>query len=151
MLNFDAVTEADIDFIVDNFWARGEEEAVLYGLKDKNEVKRYLLGVSKKYGFCLKTEGEPVAAFGAASYDGHNYNTWFIATDRFTEQALGITKFLRGFIKEKLAEHPEAELHLISAVGHPDAGRWFNALGFERMKPNGVFSTYRYVGKTKGG
>lgn len=150
MLAFDKVTEDDIDFIINSLWARGEEEAVLYGLKTKDEVKRYLLGVSKNYGFVLRAPGEePVAAFGAESYDGRNYNTWFIATERFTEQALGITKFLRGFIKERLAERPDAQLNLISAVGHPDAVRWFNALGFDRVKINGVFSTYRYVGIQK--
>lgn len=152
MLVFSHVKPEDIDFILTNLWARGEEEAVLYGLKSKEEMSRHLLGMSHKYGFCLSAGTEPVAAFGGNSSDGHRYTTWFIATDKFVDHALGITKFLRGFIRERISERSDAELELISATGHPDAGRWFNALGFVRKcPPNGVFTTYSYAPSLKDG
>lgn len=146
MLVFSHVTPADIDFILTNLWARGEEEAVLYGLKSKEEMGRHLLGMSHKYGFCLTDGTTPVAAFGGNSSDDHRYTTWFIATDKFVDHAIGITKFLRGFIKTRVMERPDAELELISATGHPDAARWFNTLGFVRKgAPNGVFTIYQYA------
>ena len=152
MLVFSHVTPQDIDFIIGSLWQRGEEEAVLYGLKSREEMNRHLLGMSKKHGYCISVGTEPVAAFGANSHDDQRYTTWFIATERFTEHALGITKFLRGFIRERVAENPDAELELLSATGHPDAVRWFNALGFVRKgPPNGVFVTYRYAPGVKEG
>lgn len=152
MFIFSHVTPEDIDFILTNLWARGEEEAVLYGLKSKEEMKRHLLGMTHKYGSCLSIGAEPVAAFGGNSSDDHHYTTWFIATDKFVEYGLGITKFLRGFVRERLTERPDAELELISATGHPDAARWFNTLGFVRKgSPNGVFTTYIYAPKAKEG
>lgn len=152
MLIFSHVTPKDIDFILDNLWSRGADEAIMYGLKNKEEMSRHLLGMSHKYGFCLSLGVEPVAAFGGDSADGNHYTTWFVATDKFTDHALGITKFLRGFIKTRIMERPDAELELISATGHPDASRWFNTLGFVRKgPPNGVFTTYVYAPFVKGG
>ena len=150
-LNFAHITPEDLQFIIDKLWDRGVEEAVLYGLKTPEELYQHFIGVSRQHGYCLKVGDEPVAAFGVTPPKGKKYSTWFIATERFSEAGLGITKFLRGFVRERLAEHPEAELELVSAVGHPDATRWFNALGFTQQgAPNGVFTRYLYTkGKSR--
>lgn len=146
MLKFATLTPDDVDFIINRLWQRGEEEAVLWGLKSKEEHRAHLLSMAKKHGYCLSGhDDEPIAAFGVCEPpDGITYSTWFIATDRFTEVGLSITKFLRGFIREKLKGHPEAEIELISAVSHADAGRWFQILGFEYKDSERVFSRYVY-------
>ena len=153
MVEFSAVTSDDIKSILDNLWDRGEEEAFLFGLKNRDEMAAYLTGAAKKHGYCLKSKGVPVAAFGAERKEPDKYVTWFIATDRFTEEALGITRFLRGFIKDKLASRPDAKMELVSAVGHPDAERWFNVLGFRHMpeRRQGLFRTYIYERPIKQG
>lgn len=151
MLALHTLNDNDIDFIVNHLWQRGEEEAVFYGLKNKEELRVHIIGMSQQYGYCFRVDDEPVAAFGAAHSRDDNYSTWFIATDRFEEVGKQITRFLRGFVKEKVSARPNATLELISAVGHPDAERWFRILGFQLQKPrNGVFSRYLYTRPQKG-
>lgn len=147
-LTFAVAEKKDFDYILDNLWARGQEEADNYAIRTKEELHDRLAQMAKEHGYVVRfSSGEPVAAFGAHVIEKELYSTWFIATDRFDEAVLSVTKFLRGFIREKIHTRPQAELQLISAVVNPLAPRWFKMLGFEKEgEPKGVFTRYLYKG-----
>lgn len=146
MLHFNLATPDDIDAVVSGLWDRGAREASNYGFKTKDQIREYLKGMCDSHAYVLAIDNARIAAFGACAVRRNVYSTWFIATDRFSEAGAPITRFLRGFIREKLFEHPGAQIEMSSAVDHPDAERWFKILGFERVpdKEHGVFLQYIY-------
>lgn len=139
---FSQVGPDDIVKVASGIWRRGEEEAEAFGL-EKSSIIQYLIEASKEHGFVMKVHDEPIAVFGA-SRAGDHYNSWFIATNRFEEVGKAATRFLKGFVSEKITQHPDAELRMVSGVSHPDAERWFKLLGFEFINKEGPFSHYIY-------
>lgn len=146
-LTFSSVEPDDISQVIKGLWKRGQKEATLFGITNKEELLEYLLACSSEYGFTLKVGEEPIAVFGAAGHD-NKYNSWFVATDRFAEVGRSATLFLRGFLRDKVRNRPDAELSMFSAVEHPDAERWFSLLGFEKVDREGFMTIYKYNRKT---
>ena len=144
-LSFGRVTPEDIQHVLNGLWTRGEKEAVKAGFTSREQLMAYLLSVSGEYGYTMRTDDEPVAVFGATMSEG-KYFTWFVATERFSEIGKQATRFLKGFIKERVAGRPDAHLEMISAVEHPEAEKWFNLLGFFKYPEvkQGIFTRYVY-------
>lgn len=142
-LNFAKVQPEDIKIVVKNMWERGQRESKVYGFDNTEDIMAYLLSLSGEYGYVMKVGDEPIAVFGAARHE-EKYSTWFVATERFNEVGKQATLFLNGFIKERVKDRPDAELEMISAVEHPEAERWFAALGFALIEKDGLFSKYKY-------
>lgn len=146
MITYGRMEPEDLDWIIDNLWARGEGEMRAHGIFDKADLKTRLISMGHEHAYCLKLYDEPVAAFGAYKVHGLKmYSTWFVATDSFVEAAFPITRFMKGFVRDSVNAHPGYDLELISAVDNLDAPRWFKLLGFEPVEPSeGVFTRYLY-------
>lgn len=145
MLHFGIATPLDISIVIEKLWDRGVAEAERFGFKSHSELLAFLTSAATEHGYVLKIEEMPVAVFGARHLRDNIYSTWFMATGRFDEAGAPITRFLRGFIREKLDEHPGAKIELSSAVDHPEADRWFKVLGFHPAgQPQGLFRRYDY-------
>jgi len=149
-LVFEKVSSGDIQFVVGKLWDRGEKEAAKAGFDSKEQLLAHLLSLSGEYAYALKVEEEPVAVFGATTSNrGQLYYSWFIATDQFNKVGKQATRFLRGFIKERVKGRPDARLEMMSAVDHPEAEKWFKFIGFRKLEEEseGVFSRYIYEEK----
>lgn len=145
-------TPSGIAYVAKHLWGRGSDEVTLYGLKTQQDLEKHLCGMLNQYSVMLKLDDTPVAVFGANKLRQDHYSTWFIATEAFTAAGLSITRYVRRFLKEKTEAGPKgARVELVSAVGHPDALRWFKALGFEWQYNQGPFSHYLYKGPVKEG
>lgn len=144
-LHYSTMSLPDLDTVLARLWKRGEDEAERYGLSDRETLRQRILAMAQEHAYVLRIGEDPVCVFGAAKCVNNVYCTWFIATDRFGEAAMGITRFLRRFIMDKLAQNPGAVLELISAVDHPHAERWFSILGFKMAEPpTRLFTKYYY-------
>ena len=146
-MRFTRLKPDDVYYVADNLWARGRKEAETYGIKDNALLVRRFLELSTEYGYTVWFEDKPVAVFGAyLDPEDDKYYTWFLATEEFGNVGVSLTRFLRGFIRDRKAEKPTAVLELWSAVDHPKARKWFEVLGFEYLEPSGKFHLYRYTG-----
>ena len=148
--------EQDIAFIALNLWDRGDVEIRNYGLHSREHLKDHLFGMfshSRYHSECLLDGEEPVAVFGAYQIGDNDFSTWFIATERFQEFGLQITRYLTRFIKAEINTRPPGVyLELVSSSEHPHAPEWFKAIGFEKKKEQGTaFTTYVYKGRIKRG
>lgn len=148
-LQFERSKPSDITDVVIGLWERGEQEARVAGFGDREALLAYLLSISGEYSYTMKVGNEPVAVFGA-THHGEVYHSWFMATERFNEVGKQATRFLNGFVKERVQSRPDATLEMLSAVDHPDAERWFLLLGFKKVgEKDGIFTRYRYQRRNK--
>lgn len=136
-------TPEHIRYVVHNSWERGRKEAELCGFKTEEAWVAHIQSMTGEYGYTALHEGVPVAIYGAVEKNG-TYYTFFAATESFNAIARQITRFLRRFLIEKLAEKPGARLELGSLCDHPKADDWFKALGFKLIKRDGLLGHYVY-------
>ena len=72
-------------------------------------------------------------------FDG-NY-TWFLATEAFYDAGVRAIVAARRYLK-KTAE--SRTIMVISLSDHPDAERWFEVLGFEKVEKTAFSTIYRF-------
>lgn len=149
MVRFEPLKYSDISFVIENLWERGKQELSHHGKMSMEAVMEHLaIAAAHNDGYVMRVEDEPVAVFGAMGKNGHYYS-WFLATERFDEVGKTATRLLRGFIKEKVTDRPDATLEMASAGLHPDTERWFDVIGFVKLPPKegeekSPFTRYTY-------
>lgn len=132
--------------VVDAAWQRGKDEAEVYGVSEAQKMTELLWQQANEYGYALFHDDVLIAVFGAAFSSADNaYATWFLATDDLLKVGRHATYWLRGFVKERTHERPDAKLKIMTAANHPEADRWFRALGFSLMEDDGRFKHYLYT------
>lgn len=145
------VEPGDIAFVVDRLWGRGHTEFSMDGAPTINQLIARFEKMADGHSRTLSHNGWPVAVCGVNDLGGNVFSTWFIATEDFTAAGLAVTRYLRRLLKAKTEEHPGAKVVLVSACAHPDASRWFAALGFQWTHNSGFFTNYEYKRPVKGG
>jgi ribosomal protein S18 acetylase RimI-like enzyme len=145
------IQQGDIAFVAHNLWGRGREEFVLHGIEAPEELRARIEGMVDEHSRSLLFDDLLVAVCGVNQVEPDVFSTWFLATEDFARAAFAATRFLRKMLKAKTEEHPLATVVLVSANSHPDARRWFEALGFEWKNNQGVFSNYEYIPRIKAG
>jgi len=117
-------------YVVEHLWSRGQREVETFGYQTDEIAPMLIACVGKPYSFAICDESGPVAITGANEVAPGCWRTWFLATDDFERQALGVTRALRRALKEGVSQQHPHSLELHSASGHPDTDRWFGLLGF---------------------
>jgi hypothetical protein len=81
---------------------------------------------------CASVDGSPIA-IGAVIEARPNVGTlFFLATDKFSLVAFGLTRFIKGTLFPRLKEAGMHRIECASIEGHEQAHRWIEALGLER-------------------
>lgn len=134
----------DIEYVIENIWARGRKEAEQYGIISKEAMITYLVSRPREFAWTICVDEEPVVVLGADKEPDGSHYTWFVATERFTEFGAEITRLLLGLLKKELLARPDIDLKIRSLSDHPKADGWFKRLGFTQLPQEGVFKAYRY-------
>lgn len=140
------ITTCDIAYVLQNFWERGKQEATILGMAELDQLIGKFAVAAREYGFTISLGKEPVCVC-AANREGNTYFTWFAATSRFEECGLQITRALKRIVAKEQRERPGVNIELISASPHPEAARWFKALGYIEVTKPAFTQHWRYVGK----
>lgn len=138
------VDSAALAFLWNHLWARGREECARLGCSLALGFDALANFVGRGDAVMLYAALRPVFVLGAMP-EGAGYVTFFAATDEFEQHASTITRVLRRFARDYF----RAPLYIYSVLVHPQAERWFRALGFERdgwcgRTPAG-YPLYRFV------
>lgn len=136
-------TPADIDFVIDHLWRRGEQEYAAWGVGRGELFDRYREYGKEPHSYCIHDE-EPIALMGGMQFSDGYYRTWFQATERFAEVGKEMTLLVRRFLRDRLAENPGAVVDLVTASRHSAAPRWFGLLGFMPFGMEEGSQVYRY-------
>lgn len=88
-------------------------------------------------------EGNILCILGFSPEDDH-LTSWFAGTQRMFD--LGATGILatRRCVKEAMTRFPGRALESVSFSKHPEAPRWFRALGYVPTEVNDNFTRYRF-------
>jgi hypothetical protein len=108
-----------------HLWPRGLEEFARLGLTQEQALWRFLCMAERSDDariLCL--DGEPVLVIGTVLDDGE-WCSFFQATSAFEKHGRQITKRVRRWLRD--TPHP---VTIYSVLVHPEAARWFCALGF---------------------
>lgn len=148
MLTFEPLKYSDISYVIEHLWDRGKQELSHHGKMSMESVMEHLaIASAHRDGYVIRIGEEPVAVFGAMG-NGQHYYSWFLATEKFAQIGKTATRLLRGFIKEKVTDRPDATLEMVSVGVHPDAARWFQIIGFNKLppkdQPDSPFTHYIY-------
>ncbi len=138
---------ADIDFVIEHLWERGEAEAEKFGMTDKNEIGRYLHSLPREFAWTIWHGFSPLAVLIASRTDDGVYHTSFIATNEFPKAGLAATRILNRLFKQVMAAHPDKKFELWSASDHPSADKWFEVTGWKYSRPEGLFRVYESCSK----
>ena len=103
--------------------------------KDKGFLKAIMLGPT------------PVAIFGAAKVDVNTMRTWFIGSDKYFSLKIAGVKVAAREMARMAEAYPHFSFESVSASTEPSVIKWFSALGFNRVKTEGCWTTFRYVGR----
>lgn len=132
-------TAADIAYIVEHLSEQNAAERDAIGWTNEDLIRRLTPMLDKEYSEAVVVNDKPLYVFGVA--DGF---TWFLCTD--AAFSLG----LRGVLiaRKRLAAVREivgTPLICVSRSPHPDADRWFLALGFEAKPMRSVDGSRMFV------
>lgn len=114
----------DIVYVIKHLSAQNKAEQEAVGWSNDDLYRRLVPLLRRGHSETVIQDGHPLYVFGVA--DGF---TWFICTDAAFAAGLKGIRFAR----ERTAAVRRAEgkpLICISHSPHPDAARWFKALGF---------------------
>jgi hypothetical protein len=74
-----------------------------------------------------------VAVFGGFKTDEKTYSTWFLASDRFPQECLKVTRAAKQMIADGVAKGLRADTFSIGTDER--AKRWFKMLGLHEVEP----------------
>lgn len=135
-------------FIAQDMWARGEEEARIFGLTAIDDILPMLDRIEHAATFSYL--GTPYAITGAVKAQEDVYHTVFMARPQFEDHLRAGTRMLKKHLRAQAAEKPTADIVAFSACPHPDAEKWFTLLGFEPVSSSGPVRTYKFRRKDRG-
>lgn len=82
--------------------------------------------------FIVKTDdGEPVVVFGAIPIGPTFWNAWMFCTDKFDSVAIELYKYIKRVVIPGILSTGAVRAECRSMVGHSDAHRWLESLGFK--------------------
>ena len=152
MIAIGPIKDSEIDRVYANMWPRGRAELERMGFAPEKMLDAYLERNRSPFSFGIFVDGRPVGFMGARQIEGSasggrkSYGTWFLATDEFEAVGRAATRAIKKFLADKMREHPDVDLYLLSASDHPDADRWFGVLGFRFVTVLGVVRAFKYGG-----
>lgn len=136
---------SDIDYIVTNIWDRSEDEAAIFGVPDRNNLREYLCAkLGQRHAYTLKGD-YPVAVFGATDQGERIFTTWFVASHDFINYYLPITRALKKIIRQKVMSEQPKQLMTYSACLSGKAQRWFSLLGLHPDPNNNDQPIKRFI------
>ena len=147
-LEFTELRPGDIEHVCSVLWERGVHEAKRFGLAGPQEIDRYLRGCSKEYCYVARDYSGPVTIFGANKHP-EGFITFFVSTDRMVLHGRRISIKLKHLLDADVKAEGNPVVKLISAVDHPEADRWFKAMGFAFQDEKPPFRTYLYEPRLK--
>lgn len=131
MITYSPATLADIAFVAENMWARGQDEMARFGYEGNADSFFNMITQNcvQAYRFFNENTGELIAILGISPTET-GFCTAFQATDAFGANSLGVTKALRRFCSEWKRKNLGVEGAIYSASTHPAAAAWFGLIGF---------------------
>lgn len=148
LFSYEPVAREQVAAVVEALWERGREELRRFKIPDPQQVIEQVMAMAHDYGWVFKADGVPVAVCGAHGIADVFY-TWFLATEELEKVGRPFTLWLRRFTREIMATEGRGKrLEIHSALVHPQAARWFEALGFREFGHKGIFHYFEYVRET---
>ena len=123
------IEAADIDYILDNLWENSQQEAVIFGVPEIEDLRQYLYSkLDQRMAYTI-TDNQPIAVFGATDQGDRVFTTWFVATPQFIDYYASITRALKKIIQDQIVIEQALQVVTYSACLNEKVERWFSLLG----------------------
>lgn len=149
------VTPQAARHVVDNLWERGAQELDILGISRGEALNVMAHCLERGYPtLAWSVDGIPVVVTGLMPTGPGVMCSWFLATEEFTRYQRSITLAVWREMEQVAKARGLREIEVFSTCRHPEAARWFEALGFrldvDRHPGEGGIRTYRFVRKFEG-
>ena len=123
----------DVDYVFEHFWERGELEIKIFDISMEKAIEIVKGYIGTRHAYTVMNGYFPVAIFGCYETKPGYWRTWFLATGEFNGRlGIKITRITHAIINDAAKIEKMVQMESISALTHPDAERWFYALGFSK-------------------
>lgn len=127
------LSSGDVDYVFEHIWERGELEIKIFDISMEKAIEIVKGYIGTRHAYTVLNRYLPVAIFGCYETKPGYWRTWFLATDEFKGRlGIKVTRVSHDLIQEFSKIDEMVQMESISALTHPDAERWFYALGFSK-------------------